>query len=62
MNAVAAGTHAAIATISYVLTLLVLLVPIILLAAFVWWMWTGPAARAGMRLRAWRFVRSLRRS
>lgn len=56
------GFHAAFWLLGFTAGLTLIAAPIILLAALAWWMWTGPAARAGMRLRAWRFVRSLRRS
>lgn len=61
MTPIASGVHAAVATVAYLLTVLVLLVPIVVVAAVGVWWWTGPAARAGMRMRAWRFVRHARR-
>lgn len=55
-----AGFHAAFWLLGLVLGLLAIAVPVVSLAAVAWWIWTGPAARAGLRVRAWRFVRRMR--
>lgn len=61
MTHLATGAHAALAVIGFLLALLgALVVPVVVLGAVGWWAWNGPAARAGMRVRAWRFVRRLR--
>lgn len=54
------GFHTAFWLLGLAVGLAVIAVPIAALVAFGWWVWSGPAARAGMRVRAWRFMRRLR--
>lgn len=51
-----AGFDAAWWVAGFLLGLATIAVPLAVLAAVGWWAWNGPAARAGLRIRAWRFV------
>lgn len=56
MNAFAVGVHAAIWLLGVTTGLLAVLLPVVALAIAVRLAWAGPLARAGWRVKAWRWT------
>lgn len=60
MSDLAAGVHAALTVVGFLAVLAAVGLVVAAGAAVAITVWNGPAARAGMRVRAWRFLHRLR--
>lgn len=60
MSAFDAGQHAVLWTLAAAAGALTILAPLAVALLALRLLWTGPAARAGWRIKAWRLARRLR--